>query len=271
MAAIPYMPLYIADYMADAAHLTTLEHGAYLLLIMTYWQRGKPLDNSNGRLANVARMSNEEWKSVEQTLSEFFTIEGEVWKHKRIESELDKFRVKSDKASKAGKASALRRSEGKNTHQQTLNECSTDVQRTFNHTDTDTDTDKKELKILTTFVQKKPTQEILPIIDESPTTPFAETKKPKSDRATRLPNGRDWVLPDDWGEWAMEKFGWSVDEVVDTATEFRNYWAAEGGAKGRKVDWELTWQNRCREIAKRKESQRLKDEKYEQIRFRRQA
>jgi len=108
-------------------------------------------------------------------------------------------------------------------------------------------------------------QQILPMIE-------ADLPKPsKQARAVALPKGRDWVLPDEWGDWAMEKYGWTVEEVVDIATEFRNYWAAEGGAKGRKVDWELTWQNRCREVWKRKESQRLKDEKYEQIRYRKPA
>lgn len=131
MSAIPYMPLYIADYLADAAHLTTLEHGAYMLLIMNYWQRGKPLDNSNGRLANVARTSNEEWTKIEPVLAEFFDIDGDQWTHKRIERELEHFRSKSDKARNAGKASAQRRSNGR----------STDVQRTVNHTDTDTDTE----------------------------------------------------------------------------------------------------------------------------------
>lgn len=49
MPSIPYMPLYVADYMADASHLSTEEHGAYLLLLLGYWQRGKPLSSKGPR------------------------------------------------------------------------------------------------------------------------------------------------------------------------------------------------------------------------------
>jgi len=149
----PYMPLFIADYMADAAHLTTEEHGAYLLLIMTYWQRGKPLDNSNERLANVVRMPNERWTEVRKTLSDFFQIEGDIWTHKRIEQELDRFKAKSDKAKRAAKASVNKRK---------LSVRSAEPQRTFNHTDTDTDTDKNKNTTLERVVETPPPKPVEP-------------------------------------------------------------------------------------------------------------
>jgi uncharacterized protein YdaU (DUF1376 family) len=126
------MQLYVADYLADTAHLTAAQHGAYLLLIFNYWQRGKPLNNSNERLANVARMSNEEWICARPILEEFFEVDGDEWMHMRIEHDLHTVNSKSGKASKAGKASAARRSSG----------CATNVERTLNHKDVDTDTDK---------------------------------------------------------------------------------------------------------------------------------
>lgn len=140
MAAIPYMPLYVADYMADAGHLSTTEHGAYLLLIMSYWQRGSafraPDEQAlNVRLANLVRMSNGEWLRAVPVLSEFFQIsleDGVTWSHKRIEAELAKFRAKSLQAKEAGLASAQRR----------LNGRSTGAQHPSNHTDTDTDKKK---------------------------------------------------------------------------------------------------------------------------------
>jgi uncharacterized protein YdaU (DUF1376 family) len=128
------MQLYVADYLADTAHLKAIEHGAYLLLIMNYWQTGKPLNNSNERLTNVARMSKEEWSASKETLQEFFKVDGDTWTHLRIEADLFEVNSKATKASDAGKKSAEARRLAK------VNERSTDVKQTFNHTDTDTDT-----------------------------------------------------------------------------------------------------------------------------------
>lgn len=154
MAALPYMQLYVADYLADTAHLTTEEHGAYMLLLFSYWQTGKPLRQD--RLASVARLSNERWTDVERTLKEFFHVAQGTWTHFRVESDLEKVGSKSKKNSDAGKASAKARALAK---QALADSDSTNVgtnagtsaeqtyQRTVNHTrsgDTDTDTESKQ-------------------------------------------------------------------------------------------------------------------------------
>lgn len=136
MAALPYMQLYVADYLADTAHLTTLEHGAYLMLMFNYWQRGESFKANderslNKRLATVARLSVSEWDEVKGALSEFFDVTDTEWSQARIERDLAAVNAKSTKAKQAGKASAERR----------LNERSTNAEQTLNHTDTDTDTD----------------------------------------------------------------------------------------------------------------------------------
>lgn len=141
MAALPYMQLYVADYLADTAHLTAAQHGGYLLLIFNYWQRGQSISNANGRLANVARMSNEEWEENKPAIAEFFRIEGDEWHHDRIDADLSAVALKSTKAKAAGVASANSKA-AKVEH--TNNGRSTDVDQVFNHTDTDTDTDKRK-------------------------------------------------------------------------------------------------------------------------------
>jgi uncharacterized protein YdaU (DUF1376 family) len=143
MAALPYMQFYVADYLADTTHLTAEEHGAYMLLLFSYWQTGKPLRID--RLATVARIPNERWSSVAETLSEFFHITETHWVQFRVEADLDAVNSKVVTASNAGKASAKAKALKK---QQELNDRSTTVedplQRNANHIDTDTDKNRKE-------------------------------------------------------------------------------------------------------------------------------
>jgi uncharacterized protein YdaU (DUF1376 family) len=122
MADLPYMQFYPAKYLADTAHLTTLEHGAYLLLIFNYWQRDKPLQDINTRLSSVARVSKTEWETVRPALEEYFDIRDGFWYHNRLESDLQGVKDKISKKKKAGLASAEAK---KNT-------CSTPVQQKVN-------------------------------------------------------------------------------------------------------------------------------------------
>lgn len=167
MAALPYMQLYVADYLADTPHLTTEEHGAYLLLLFSYWQTGKPLRVD--RLASAARMNNERWTDVQRTLKEFFTEFEGVWIHQRVEKDLEKVATKSGKNSEAGKASAAARAFAKQQLERVAQDKElTDVQRSLERslalrsttedtdTDTDTDTDQKQDQKLSSKKAKTP-------------------------------------------------------------------------------------------------------------------
>lgn len=132
MAAIPYMPLYVADYLADAAHLSTVEHGAYLLLIMTYWQRGEPLPADDKKLARICRVGPREWARMKPTLSEFFEVDCSTWSHSRVQRELQNVRAKSLKKREGGLARAKQMHSNRSAPAQL--------------SDTDTDTEYSEAK-----------------------------------------------------------------------------------------------------------------------------
>ncbi|MHA6684476.1 YdaU family protein [Mesorhizobium sp. A556] len=81
-----WMPLHIDDYLADTGHLTGAEHGAYLLMIMHYWQNGKMPENER-LIARLARMDSAQWEESREVLAMLF---GPNWTHKRIDAELTK-------------------------------------------------------------------------------------------------------------------------------------------------------------------------------------
>jgi len=93
-----WMPLYIADYLADTQHLTTTQHGAYLLLIMHYWQHGK-LPDTDEAIARISRLKPDQWRSNCKAIASMFQP---GWKHKRIDRELDRARQISEKRAVLG-------------------------------------------------------------------------------------------------------------------------------------------------------------------------
>lgn len=66
-----WMPLYIGDYLGDTGHLSTVEHGAYLLLLMAQWRRGE-LPDDDVKLARIVGMRLDHWKKIAPTIREFF-------------------------------------------------------------------------------------------------------------------------------------------------------------------------------------------------------
>ncbi len=96
------MPLHIGDYLADTGHLTTSQHGAYLLLMMHHYRVGH-LPNCDKQLAAITKMTPAKWKKNREILLNFFEQNGEILEHKRIKIEIEKIDALRKKASEKGK------------------------------------------------------------------------------------------------------------------------------------------------------------------------
>ena len=69
-------PVFADAYLADTMHLTTEEHGAYLLLLMAAWQQDDcALPNDDRKLARITRLSPHKWRVLRETILEFWTVE----------------------------------------------------------------------------------------------------------------------------------------------------------------------------------------------------
>lgn len=103
-----FFQFYPGDYLRDTMHLTRDHHGAYVLLMVAYYQRGKALPDDDLALAAITKSTAREWQKIRPVMSHFFDVRDGVWWHKRIERELDAMRQslvgRREKASKGGKA-----------------------------------------------------------------------------------------------------------------------------------------------------------------------
>lgn len=117
MKADIWMPLYIGDYLADTARLTTEQHGAYLLLIMDYWRSGK-LPDDDRVLSQICKMPLDAWSNARASIQHYFSIEDGFWVHARIEAEkVSAVENQGKKTNQARKAAEARWAKEKNNAQ----------------------------------------------------------------------------------------------------------------------------------------------------------
>jgi uncharacterized protein YdaU (DUF1376 family) len=99
-----WIAFYIGDYLKDTQALTTEQHGAYLLLLMECWQKGRLPPDAASRAA-IARLPLSRWNKIGAPVDAFFASDGT---NKRATAEIAKAEAISLKRAIAGAAGGHR-------------------------------------------------------------------------------------------------------------------------------------------------------------------
>ena len=236
-----WMPFYIGDYLADTMRLTTIQHGAYMLLMMEYWRQG-PLPDDDSELAAIAKMERKQWdKDARSAVRRFFVLQDDGLLHqKRLDAERAKTATNIEQKSAAGKASAEARAAAKAERSRTSEQAP--VQRPFNGCSTGVATEDQRLG--------NPSPSPSPVSSDEDTPSL---RSGGAARACRLPDG--WMPSEEDCHYAAN-LGLNPDAVAEN---FRGYWQAKAGKDATKAGlkgWALTWQGWCRREAERTTARR---------------
>jgi uncharacterized protein YdaU (DUF1376 family) len=104
MAEFPGFTIWTDAYLADTHDLTTLEHGAYLLMLMKMWRAGGYLPNDEAKLARIAGVGRREWDRIRDHIMPFFRLENGQITQGRLQDELRRARSRSQKAAESARA-----------------------------------------------------------------------------------------------------------------------------------------------------------------------
>lgn len=108
MADFPCLPLWTDAYLADTSHLTTEEHGAYLLLLIHAWRNADcSLPDDDVFLGRLSCMSASKWRLSKPIIMAFWTLDKrrKKWVQKRLKKE----RLKAAEKKQSARDSAASR------------------------------------------------------------------------------------------------------------------------------------------------------------------
>lgn len=221
--SIPHIAFYPSDWLAGTRGLSAEETGVYITLIARMYEMAGPIERDDERLFRLCgcRSKAAFQKCLEYLIAEgkITVVEGGIF-NDRVGKEIQKSTEKSSSA-RASAQARWKKKPNKINDSQDANADETHM-RTQCYPYIDTEKEKE--------------------------IPIGISKK-KASRGSRLPS--DWRLPKAWGEWAVGQ-GMTEFEVRREADKFRDYWIAQGGAKGVKLDWQATWRNWTRSALDRR-------------------
>jgi len=201
------MPLFTDAYLGDTTHLTTLEHGAYLLLLIVAWRNGGHLPHDDKVLAKYARVTGQQWRRLKPVILAFFEVEGASIFQRKQRRTYDAVRQQHELRSNAGRSGGLAKS--LKTKERALAE-----------------------------PQQTPSKSLA-----SKTKTKLEEREDKSSPKKAVAWTDGMGAPDDWLEWAQAEMGWPTAVAKREATKFLDYALAH---RRTYVDWKAAWRQWCR-------------------------
>lgn len=97
-----YMPFFTGDYLRDTRHLTPLRHGVYILALMHCWDSKGPMPLDEQECAGICNCrSADEVEAMRYVINRFFTRMDDGHYNKRMQVEIERSNVLSDKRSGA--------------------------------------------------------------------------------------------------------------------------------------------------------------------------
>jgi hypothetical protein len=99
--------------------------------------------------------------------------------------------------------------------------------------------DKHDVNRAESLFTDSPNEESLSLGADAPAPPPEPAQK-SGTRGTRL--SRDFTVTDDMFAWATAN-GATPDLIASETEKFMDYWPAQPGARGVKLDWQATWRN----------------------------
>ena len=194
MAEFPAMPLWTDAYLGDTTHLTTTEHGAYLLLLISMWRTAdKRLPNDDRLLARYARCTAGQWARMKPILMRFFKSADGYITQSRLTDEANAVKRNSRKQSNKAKARWLK-TKGSEDAAAMPEPCRNDASLTLTHTHTVEP--KSGSTVVGTRKRASPKTRITPDaqISERMRAAAAERGLSDAEAEAQFAKFRDWAL-----------------------------------------------------------------------------
>jgi uncharacterized protein YdaU (DUF1376 family) len=209
-----YYERYLGGYAKKTGHLELAGHGAYTLMLDTYYSTEKPLPADYAALYRICRaIEKAEQGTVRKVADEFFPVGSDGLRHnERADAEIAKAQKRISTARANGAKAA-------------------------GHSGGDPDSDPGGGPKSTPSGPPSGPHMVKP---PDPMHHLSPSDKPGGRaRAAKSRLAPDWSLPAEWRAWALtERQDWNEATVIRISLIFRDHWLGKGEAR---ADWQATW------------------------------